>query len=262
MAVAAVENCPNSAMKARYALGILAAATLGGLVPFLNKAFCIDDPLFLWSAAQIQGHPLDFYGCQVNWYGQNAPLYDTMKNPPAACYYLAVVASFAGWNEVALHLAFLVPAIGSIWGTWVLARSFCNQPVAAALAALATPAFLVSSTNVMCDTMMLCFWTWAIVLWIKGLDSGHVPWMFCASLLIVVAALTKYFAISLIPLLAVYMVIRQGRPTRKLLWMLIPIIGLAGYQWWTWQSYGRGLLSDAAAYARYISTDSQSVSVH
>jgi len=41
---------------------------------------------------------------------------------------------------------------------------------AMALAAVLTPVFLVSSTNVMCDTMMLCFWVWAIVYWRRGLE--------------------------------------------------------------------------------------------
>ncbi len=32
-------------------------------------------------------------------------------------------------------------------------------------------------------------------------------------------------------------------------WLLVPVALLAGYQWWTWRQNGRGLLSDAAAFA-------------
>lgn len=228
---------------------ILCGTTIACLLPWINKAFCIDDPLFLWSAAQIQAHPLDFYGCDVNWYSSVQPLYDVTKNPPLVCYYLAGAAAVFGWGEPALHTAFLLPAIGAVWGTWFLARMLCRDAAVAALIALATPAFIVSSTNVMCDTMMLCFWTWAVALWVKGFRSAKNRWLCAASFLMAVAALTKYFAISLIPLLGVYAVLYRRKPTWQLAWLLIPVVSLAGYQFATWKMYGRGLLSDAAGFA-------------
>jgi 4-amino-4-deoxy-L-arabinose transferase-like glycosyltransferase len=244
-----IPNLPVAVERSYAALPILVIATIACLAPFLNKAFCIDDPLFLWSAKQIQSNPLDFFGGEVNWFGTLSPLYDATKNPPGACYYLALAAKLAGWSEPALHAAFLVPAIGAICGTWFLARSLCRQPMWAALATLAAPAFLVSSTNVMCDTMLICFWVWAVALWIKGLDSGRAEWTAAASLLIAAAALTKYFGICLIPLVAVYTIVRFRKPTWRLAWLMVPVAILAGYQWWTWHRYGRGLLSDAASYA-------------
>ena len=249
MSLAASGNNFGSAVPSCKALGILAAATIACLLPSIDKAFCLDDPLSLWAAAQIQAHPLDFYGCEVNWYSTVQPLYEVTKNPPLSCYYLAATAAVVGWSEPALHAAFLLAAVGTIWGTWFLARSFCRQAVSAALVALLTPAFLVSSTDLMCDTMMVCLWIWAIALWVKGLKSAKGQWLGVASLMIAGAALTKYFAISLIPLLAVYTVLRDRKITWRLAWLLVPVALLAGYQVWTWQRYGRGLLSDAAAFA-------------
>lgn len=52
------------------------------LVPFANKAFNIDDPLFIWSARHIQKNPLDFYGFSANWYGTEMPMSDITQNPP------------------------------------------------------------------------------------------------------------------------------------------------------------------------------------
>src|SRR5438270_5558613 len=46
---------------------LLVVVTTAALAPFLNKAFHIDDPLFLWMAQQIAKHPLDPYGFEVNW---------------------------------------------------------------------------------------------------------------------------------------------------------------------------------------------------
>ena len=91
-------------------------------VPFLTKALHIDDPLFVWTAQHLRHHPLDFYGFDVNWSGVVRPMSQITKNPPLACYYLALAGSILGWSEPALHLAMLLPALGAIAGAYVLAR--------------------------------------------------------------------------------------------------------------------------------------------
>jgi 4-amino-4-deoxy-L-arabinose transferase-like glycosyltransferase len=251
------ETTSDSAGRQRlWELGILAAATIACLAPFITKAYCIDDPLFLWAGRHIQSHPGDFFAFDVNWDGFVQPMYEVTKNPPLGCYYVALAASVVGWSEPALHGVFLLPAIGAIWGTWHLARSLCRRPVAAALAALVSPVFLVSSTNVMCDTLALCSFVWAIALWMKGLDSNRILWLVTAALLIAISALTKYFAVSLFPLLIAYTLLRSRRAAWKLVVLLLPVAILAAYQWWTWRHYGRGLLTDAAdsaAIARAVS---------
>jgi hypothetical protein len=40
----------------------LTLATRAALLPFLAKPFNIDDPLFIWTAHQIQSHPANPYG--------------------------------------------------------------------------------------------------------------------------------------------------------------------------------------------------------
>lgn len=65
-----------------------------------------------------------------------------------------------------------LPALGVVGGTYRLAQRLCGRPLLAALATLLTPVFLVSSTNVMCDTLMLCLWVWAVVWWDRGLVQG------------------------------------------------------------------------------------------
>jgi 4-amino-4-deoxy-L-arabinose transferase-like glycosyltransferase len=242
-------NAGSAASQRRWALAILAGATVACLGPFIAKAFCIDDPLFLWGGRQIQSHPFDFFGFDVNWEGYAEPMYANTKNPPLGCYFIALAATLLGWSEPALHGAFLLPAIGAIWGTWYVARSLCRQPVAAALATLSTPVFLVSSTNVMCDTLALCSYVWAIGLWIKWLDSNRIGWLLLASFLVAVSALTKYFGVSLIFLLTAYTLLRDHRTAWKLICMLLPVAILAGYQQWTLETYQRGLLLDAVDFA-------------
>lgn len=161
---------PHASGAARRDTLLVAAVTTILLLPFAGKAFHVDDPLFLKAALQIRSSPLDFYGFRVNWYGTEQPMWEVTKNPPLASYFLALASGLGGWSEIPLHLAFLLPAVAAAAGTLALARRFCAHPVAATLAAVATPAFLVSSTNVMCDVLLVAFWVWAVELWIRGVE--------------------------------------------------------------------------------------------
>jgi 4-amino-4-deoxy-L-arabinose transferase-like glycosyltransferase len=237
---------------------LLTLLVLAALVPFLAKPFNIDDPLFLWVARQIHRHPTDPYGFNLNWYGWESPMWEVTKNPPLACYYLALAAAVLGFGEVALHAAFLLPAVAAILGTFRLAQRWCPRPMLAACATLLAPAFLVSSTSVMCDTLMLAFWVWAIVLWTDGLERGSSRRLAGSVVLIALAALTKYFAICLVPLLLVYSLVKRRRLGSWVVWFLIPMAVLAAYHWAGHALYGKGLVSDASTYAVTARADSWS----
>jgi hypothetical protein len=235
---------------------LLALLCMACLLPFADKAFHIDDPLFVWAARHIQQHPEDFYEFSVNWYFEEKPMSEVTKNPPLACYYLALAGSLFGWSELALHVACLLPAVGMVWGTYRLAQEFCTRPLLAALAAMLTPAFLVSSSTVMCDTMLGCFWIWALVFWERGLRRADVVSFLISGLLIAASALTKYFGISLVPLLLVYTLADRRKLGLWLLVLCIPIIVLGGYQWLTHIWYGQDLLREAAGYATRVQANS------
>jgi 4-amino-4-deoxy-L-arabinose transferase-like glycosyltransferase len=228
---------------------ILLLLALACITPFLNKAFHVDDPLFLWVARHIQSSPFNFYGFTVNWYGHEMPMFQITKNPPLASYYIALGTYLFGWAEVTLHLAFLIPALAVVFGTYYLARELCSRPLVAVLAGILTPGFLLSSTTVMCDIIMLATWVWAIFFWVRGLKNNSALSLVSASLLIAFCSLTKYYGMSLIPLLFVYSLVSKRRLGIWTLVLLIPVVILCAYQWFTYNLYGKGLLLDAAAYA-------------
>lgn len=242
----------------RRELLLALAIVCGALALFAGKAFTIDDTLFLWLARHLQESPLDFYGFDVNWYGIDQPMHAVTKNPPLAGYFLALAAALVGWSERALHLAFLVPAAAAVSGTYLLARRMSSRPLEATLIGLLTPAFVVCSTGVMCDTTMLAFWCWSIWCWMRGLDQERQRWLALAAVLAAAAGLSKYFGVSLVPLLAAYTVLRRRRLSRELLHLLVPIAVLAAYQLATQSMYGRGLLLDAADYASAVRASSGS----
>jgi 4-amino-4-deoxy-L-arabinose transferase-like glycosyltransferase len=219
------------------------------LAPFLTKAYHIDDTLFIRVAEHIRTNPVDFYGFPVNWYGFEMPMYEVNQNPPLVSYFIAFASLFAGWGEFSIHLAFLLPALALSTGTYVLARSFCSTPWLAVLALVLTPVFMVSGTNIMTDTTMLALFVWAVFFWVKGVDENRNIFLFTAGFLAALSALTKYFGISLVPLLLVYTLFVRKKFDSRILFLLIPLVLLAGYQFLTQFMYGQGMLSNAMTYA-------------
>jgi len=228
---------------------LLATLTLACLLPFSGRAFAFDDPLFIWAAKHIVQHPFDPYGFQVNWYGDEMSMSEVTKNPPLDSYYAAGIGAMTHWSERALHLAFLLPALLAVLGTYRLAGRFTRHPLLAALVLLLSPAFLVSATSVMCDVPMLAFWVWAAILWTEGCQSERAPFLITSAILMGACALTKYFGAALIPLLLAYSLARKCRAGIWALYFLIPVGVILGYQLCTLSLYSRGLFSDAASYA-------------
>jgi hypothetical protein len=241
---------PESCQRSNFLSYIfLAVAVFACLAPFSGKAFNMDDTLFIYVARQITNHPLDPYRFKVNWFRDAVPMAYETKNPPLASYYIAAAASFVGWSERALHFAFLLPAVAAVLGTYRLANRLTTSPLLAATATLFAPAFLVSASSIMCDTMMLALWLWAIIFWIEGLDPRKPGHLALSVFLITLCALTKYFGVALIVLLATYSLARQRRLGSWAWYLLLPILALTGYQHWTKAMYGLRMISSAAHFS-------------
>jgi hypothetical protein len=232
----------------RVVIGAVLVMCLG---PFLNKAVHTDDALFVWAAQWIQHHPIDFYGLKVNWWVSAIPMWVANYNPPLLSYYLAGVAALFGGSEIALHLGCLAVTVLTALGIYSLARMWCGRPLLATMIAIFTPAFLVSSSTLMCDVAMLGLWIWALVLWERALIGGEQSrWQFIgAGVLAGLAVLTKYSAITLLPLLPLLSILRTRKPGWWLAGLAVPLFMLAGYEWLTARIYGRGLFSAAVQYA-------------
>lgn len=228
---------------------LLVALTAVCLLPFAGKAFNMDDPLFIWVAQFIQSNPLDPYGFNVNWYETVLPMSEVNKNPPLVSYFIAIAGSVFGWNEPALHIVFLLPAMAVVVGTYLIAGYYCANPILASLAVLFTPVFLVSSTTIMSDLLMLAFWVFAVYFWISGLDKNSNFRLLLSVILVALSALSKYFGMALLPMLLLYSLLKRRNAARSALFMLLPVALLGAYQWATGELYGLGLLTDAGAYA-------------
>jgi 4-amino-4-deoxy-L-arabinose transferase-like glycosyltransferase len=231
--------------------GMVAAASLPVLLmlPFLSKAYHVDDPLFVWTAKQIVNNPWDFYGFMTNWETTRTHMYEVMQNPPLLSYFLAFFGQYRGWEEAAMHQSMLIPTALAGLGLYMVTTLWCSRPFLATMIGLSTPAFLVSASQVMSDVPMVACWLWAMYLWQRGLDKGS-PWqLVTAGVLIGAGALTKYYALSLVPLLGAYTVLQGKDQYKNLAYLLIPMAVLFAFEFYTYRLYNLGLLLDAASFA-------------
>lgn len=221
---------------------LVALALVLCLLPFVGKGFTIDDPLFLWLAQHIQASPGDPFGFYVNWSEGPLPMHAVTMNPPGMGYLLAAAGGIVGWSERALHAVVMIPAAVASLSTFGLARRLGGDPLSATAIAVLTPVFLVSATTVMADTTLLAFWCGGLWCFLAGLDSRRSAWLWLSGVLILCAALTKYFGIALVPLLAVYLWLRE--PRWMLAWgvLLLPLAGLLGHELWLDGMYGHSVL--------------------
>ena len=216
---------------------------------FVGKAFTIDDTLFLKAAEQILITPLDFYGGEVNWYGIPDQHHVINKNPPLVSYLIAAVASVFGFSEIALHSFFFLPLALSAIGIYLLGREFDTNPLLTTVLAIFTPVFLVHGTNVMTDSTMLMFWIWGLVFWMIGTRTDAAKWFVLAGVSVALGALTKYTCILLLPLMVLSGTWKFRKPGRWLLAIVIPLVAMAGFEYYTQALYGKGLFLEAFVYA-------------
>lgn len=227
---------------------MLTAATLLCLAPFLTKPPHVDDPLFFWAAKRIAAQPFDPYGFEVNWYLSAMPMAEVTKNPPGTSYFMALVGCLFGWSTIALHAAFLLPALGTVLGTWALARRLCSRPLLAGMLVLAAPGFVVSATTLMSDVPMVALWVVASALWIEGIEKDRIAVLAMAMIVATAGVLTKYPGAGVIALLAGYAVLRRGIG-RWLVAVAPALLAIGAYQWWSSARYGQALLGAAVSYA-------------
>jgi hypothetical protein len=220
------------------------------LLPFLNKAYHIDDPLSLWTARHILDDPLRFFDYTINWTGVDGKAYLIIKNPPLSMFYMALVGAIFGFSEPVIHAAFLLPAALVGFGSYRIALRFCSRPLLAAFATVLTPAVLISASDVMTTLSMLAFYVVALDLWLTGLERKRPAFLFASAAAMTASALTQYFGASLVPLVFVYTLLRLRKAGWWLAALAIPVVALVLYDIGTRRLFGFGMLTEAGTYAQ------------
>lgn len=246
------DSIDDSSMKPKLGASLVATfLPVVLLLPFINKAFHIDDTVYVLVAQRIVENPFDYFGFQMNWTGKIEWVYEFNKNPPGLSYYLAPWGLVFGWSEVSMHMAMLVPTAIASLGIFRMAERLCERPLLATALSICTPVFLVSSSNVMCEPLMLACYVWAIVCWLHGMDTSSKKMMLIAAVLIGVGTLVKFVTFTAVPLLVAYTIMRDRKLSSKLFWFLIPLFMLLAYDATSWLLYDKSFLRDIARFSLF-----------
>ncbi|MGO9258596.1 MAG: ArnT family glycosyltransferase [Bryobacteraceae bacterium] len=202
---------------------LVLALVLALRLPFLNQAVQGDDDIYLKVAAHALVDPLHptnttyvFRGVEVDLRGQ--------PHPPLDGWVLAgLVALFGDVKEVPFHAAYILFSLIAAAAMWSLARRFSPQPLWAALLFVAVPAFVVNGNSFETDLPFLAFWMAAVALFVSERPLWSV-------LPMVLAAMTSYQAVFLIPILAVYVWLYHRRDPIRWAVIVTPALVVAGWQ--------------------------------
>jgi len=198
-------------------VGALAAAVT---LPFLGKAFHIDDVFFHHVTLNIVADPLDPYAGEIDWWHQPGSLFMGDSNPPLLNYYLAPFAAGRAEPEFALHVAMAPFALLFAAALLVLGRRFSSNPLLVTAFAM-TSAGVVVSGNVMRDVPAAALGTAAVAAVVLGTDRGRARLLLLGSLLAGFGVLTKYSGLVLLPVIYAYPLLKR-RP-RFALFALVPL---------------------------------------
>ncbi len=190
----------------------------------IDKPVHIDDPHYLSAARHLLREPLRPFCNLINWKNTPVLAYRDNINPPFYVYLQAGWMLLFGDSIRGLHvLASLMVLLAGVAG-YALAARFTGRPMLATALFLFSPT-LLPVTNLMLDVPALAVGLGAAAVFIRAVDSGRTRSALLGGLLTGAAVMTKYNSVVLLPVLALYAVLR-GR-ARLAAAMLIPV-GVVG----------------------------------
>ena len=209
-----------------------AAFCVATLLPFLGKAYHVDEPFYLAVARQIQADPLHPTAFSFNWYGRTRPMSRLNTQPTFVPYLFAPVLAVTGGAEWRTRLAFLpFNAMAAVF-LYLLAARFLKHPLLPTLVVLAGPAFLINTQHLMAEKWLAAFGFAGLYYWVLACDEERpfAPWI--AAVLLGAALLVKYSAVFLVPTAAFYAWRRRVPPARAALFLGLAASPVSAYLLW------------------------------
>jgi len=189
---------------------------LAALIPFLGKAYHIDDPVFIAIADQIRTTPLHPHDATMHWGDRVRRIGEFSANPPLHGYFLALARATGPDAEWWLHLWMLPVSLLGLYGALRLGR---GDPLVGALW-LSGPAVLVSATNLMPDIPAAALTALGAALFLEE----KYAW---AGLALALGGLERFNTAAALPGLAFYAVAK--RRWRALPALVLPCAAMAGW---------------------------------
>lgn len=201
-------------------------------LPFINKAFHIDDPGFINLAHMLEWNPLKVLPVNYGHMGKilsNFTPYEA-SHPLFVPYFIKIITALFGQSEIALHLAFSIFPMIAIWSLIQLNKAlFPDSQHAAVRVAIffsTVPAFFVNAQNIMADVPALSFVLLAMTGFIRGTEKGQRYVTYMGGVALAFALFTSYQAAVCIPLIIFYIVWRRKLSIHEVLSLVLPVMAL------------------------------------
>lgn len=253
---------PHPSSRTLLELAVVGTVTLTVTLPFILKAFHVDDTLFVYASRQIRRDPLRPYDFILNWNGTDEHMWNVTKNPPLASYCLAFSHSLFGETEAASHLTSVLFALLCTGCAWWLAMQVGAPTLWSGLLVATSPAFVVTASGVSSDTIALGFYMLAAAAFISGTRSNRSSLLILGAAAAGLSSVAKYVGITSILLLAAYSVIRARRPTWHLATLLISLAIFALWAAHGWYFYGKPHFLTATTYWSEIRAGADEALIH
>jgi hypothetical protein len=199
------------------------------LLPFVHKAYTIDDPVFLREAQQVLTDPLHPTAFELTWASERRlRASEFLPGGPVIAYLLAPLA-LAGWAEWAGHLLMLVYFGIAIVATAALARRFGLSPWAQRSAALLTassPVALGMAGTMMPDIPAMMFTALGMERYMAWSEGHRWRTGLLAAVLLALAVLSRINLVVLLPILGYHALRRSWFSGRN--WHTVAPVLLAG----------------------------------
>ena len=184
------------------------------LLPFLGKAYTMDDPVFLREAQQLLRDPLHPSAIEIVWHNEHRLRASAFLPGGPAIAYLLLPLALADWTEWAGHLLMLVYFGATIAGTAALARELGLSPwaqQAAALLAASAPVALGMAGTLMPDIPAAMFSVWGVERYIVWMRTRDWRVGLAAACLLALAVLTRMNLLVLVGIVGLWGLRRSWR---------------------------------------------------
>lgn len=232
----------ESPTRRRLELAAVVAVSLVVSLVFCNKAFHVDDTLYLSIARQILVDPLKPFSGRINWQQITEPTWNVSISPPGFSYWLAGWMACGVTGEVGLHVAssFWLLVLGLSSYSW--ARRLGSCPVSVAMLVVCGP-LVTAGQNLMLDVPMLALASSSIVLYFRACEENSAGWAAAAGLTAGLAVNVKYSAIVAIAVMGIDAIV--SRRWRMLAAAATGLLLLAAGQLASWLVYSEPQLGYA-----------------
>ncbi len=202
-------------------------------LPFLNKAFHIDDAEFLIISHILAWNPLRTAPVDYVTYGQlirgALPAFE-MTHPVLIPYLIKAVSGIFGEREIVLHLVFLLFPALALWSVVTLNRMwFSGSGSAGRIVALflcTLPVFLVSAHTIMTDVPTIAFILLAMAMFSLFAEKGSTVHAYWGGAALCLAVFTSYQSLFFVLPLFIYLVVKRRFGIHGALSLLMPAAAL------------------------------------